>query len=56
MKVWVDPPSGWLYGFPKLYDSEQNGDMLEWLHDNGFPEGEDLSYVRQWSADDSTDS
>lgn len=36
--LWVDPPSGWRYGFPKLYVPEQDGDMIEWMIRNGYPE------------------
>ena len=35
---WVDPPSGWLYGFPRLYDPASDGDMTEWMIRNGYPE------------------
>lgn len=57
--VMIDPPSGWMYGFPKKltqveYD-EEGFDMLEWLKQNGYPneliEGyEELFYVRTWSV------
>jgi len=35
---YVDPPSGWAYGFPKLYDPATDGDMTEWLIREGYPE------------------
>lgn len=35
---WVDPPSGWRYGFPRLYDPAKDGDMTEWLVANGYPQ------------------
>lgn len=34
---WVDPPSGWQYGFPRLYDPEKDGNITEWLIANGYP-------------------
>ena len=34
---WVDPPSGWRYGFPKLYDPAKDGPMREWMVANGYP-------------------
>ena len=34
----VDPPSGWRYGFPKLYDPSRDGDMTEWMIANGYPD------------------
>ena len=52
-KVWVDPPSGWKYGFPKLWDRQESADQLKWLIENGYPQQEidrcgDYFYVRQW--------
>lgn len=35
---WVDPPQGWRYGFPRLYDRAYDGDMTEWMIANGYPE------------------
>ena len=35
---WVDPASGWEYGFPKLYDPAQDGDLNAWLVANGYPQ------------------
>ena len=32
MKVWIDPPSGWRWGFPRIYDRVEHGDdVLAWL-------------------------
>jgi hypothetical protein len=55
MKVWVDPPSGWKYGFPKLWDCQ--GSLQEWLVREGYPKREIDScngyfYVRQWTDED----
>lgn len=55
MKIWVDPPSGWKYGFPKLWNGI--GDFKEWLIKEGYPKKEIDSlgehfYVRQWSDED----
>ena len=38
MKVkMIDPPKGWLYGFPKeIPDDVEN--IVEWLPKNGYPE------------------
>jgi len=56
--LWIDPPSGWNYGFPKLMSKEdaldKNLNFHTWLIKNGYPEslikefGEHF-YVRQWS-------
>lgn len=35
---WVDPPSGWAYGFPLLYDPAKDGDMVAWMIASGYPE------------------
>ena len=51
--IWVDPPSGWQYDFPKIWNGE--GDFNEWLVKNGYPKkiieemGEHF-YVRSWYA------
>lgn len=47
---WVDPPVGYLYGFPKLWkgsDVEINGDNIQkWLIENGYPE----QVIREFGA------
>lgn len=48
MKVWVDVPQGYLYGFPKVYDKEVDGDMTDWIYANGYPAGMEIHYVRFW--------
>lgn len=54
MKYYVDPPSGWKYGFPKVFDTEVDGVMREWLIEQGYPPFEidacgDYFFVRQWA-------
>lgn len=56
-KIWVDPPSGWKYGFPKIYDPASDGDVMEWIIRCGYPQKEvdscgDHFYTRQWHAED----
>lgn len=34
--IYVDPPSGWMYGFPKLWDGKTP--IKVWLVENGYPE------------------
>ena len=57
MKMWVDPPEGWRFGFPKIWDTELHDSVLDWLDDRGYPKdlrdqyGE-YFYVRQWSVKD----
>ena len=42
--MYIDPPSGWMYGFPKEAPAnlrEMNDDQLnEWLVSNGYPQEE----------------
>lgn len=56
-KIWVDPPSGWKYGFPRIYDPKSDGDVMEWIIKCGYPRKEVESYgehfyTRQWYADE----
>lgn len=55
---WVDPPSGWKYGFPKIWDGQ--GNLKEWLISEGYPQREidalgDVFFVRQW-CDEETEN
>ena len=36
----IDPPSGWMYGFPKPYHNPDNLPLSEWLAKNGYPQAE----------------
>jgi hypothetical protein len=53
--MYIDPPSGWKYGFPKVYDPDVDGDCTKWMLANGYPQKEidacgDHFYVRQWEV------
>ena len=55
-KTFVDPPSGWQYNFPKIWDSEKYPDMGLWLVNNGYPQSVidkmgDRFYCRFWNPD-----
>ncbi len=56
MKIFIDPPQGWLYGFPKSYDPTRDGTVREWLVREGYPAelinqaGTNLE-VRSWHQD-----
>ena len=52
--TWVDPNDGWRYGFPKLYDPDHDGDMREWIKEQGYPIDK-LLYVRCWYNKDPID-
>lgn len=55
-KLWVDPPSGWRFGFPKIWDKAKNPDFKLWLTSQGYPEQEyekyNGNYIRYWEAHD----
>ena len=53
----IDPPSGWKYGFPKVFPEEAKGRNIEWLIENGYPESEIASYgsyfyCRYWEQEE----
>lgn len=49
--VIVDPsPEGYLYGFPRPYDKEKDGNMDEWIKSFGYPHENYI--VRQWYGTD----
>ena len=58
MRRMVDPPGGWMYGFPKeIKGDEEVRNMIEWLVANGYPREVIKSYgnhfyVRQWTEDE----
>ena len=51
----IDPPSGWKYGFPKVYDNKDNIPLEEWLLNNGYPQYEidnvGVKYCRWWETE-----
>lgn len=53
MTMYVDPPEGWKYGFPKPFPKERIGSTEDWLIENGYPKklieeyGEHM-FVRVW--------
>jgi hypothetical protein len=38
--TYVDPPSGWKYGFPKAIPDARKKDLVEWLVEEGYPRPE----------------
>ena len=48
-RLLIDPPRGYLYGFPKVYDeSKEQCTMYEWLAREGYPQSEIDSYGGQF--------
>lgn len=57
MAKWIDPPSGWRYGFPKKLPDYVDEDVRPWLLENGYPQREIDSlgehfYCRYWEEND----
>ena len=44
--LWIDVPSGWKYGFPKIWDRQEP--VEKFLKDNGYSESPE--WVRCWEA------
>ena len=50
-EIYVDPPEGWKYGFPKVWDKNKYPELNEWLVQEGYPKKEiekDSFYCRFW--------
>lgn len=41
----IDPPSGWMYGFPKPYNPRPYQSTEDWLMENGYPEDQVLYWL-----------
>ena len=53
-KVWIDPPMGWMYGFPAIWDEEKET-YIEMLIRYGYPEDQvefALGYSRMWTVNE----
>lgn len=62
MIIIVDPPSGWRYGFPKVFDfkpshtnlpgEEYDMELKEWFIDNGYPRKDvNLAVKHSWYSE-----
>ena len=63
----IDPPSGWLYGFPRIFDfvpshpnlpgEEHQQEVHQWFRDHGYPQElisqGMLNHCRSWFVYDS---
>lgn len=47
LKIMIDPPNGWRYGFPREYINESNLSIEDWLVANGYP-AEDAAFASDW--------
>lgn len=52
--LWIDPPDGYLYGFPKIVCVDEINDFTDWdsvLIANGYPADKRESVpLRMWEA------
>jgi hypothetical protein len=46
--IWVDPPEGWKYGFPAIYNPDTDGQMSDWIISKGYPIQIIKEYGEQW--------
>jgi hypothetical protein len=54
-KVWIDPPEGWRFGFPKIWNSQKDPDLRIFLLDSGYPANQvafALNYIRMWNVEE----
>lgn len=54
--TYIDPPSGWKYGFPMQVPDPKPEDMLKWLVEQGYPQKEidacgEHFYCRWWNKE-----
>jgi hypothetical protein len=58
MTTYFDPPSGWKYGFPKVYSPKPGESFTDTLRRNGYPEDlMDIAFenTRFWEEEDSVE-
>ena len=48
--IWVDPPEGWKYGFPAIFDPDTDGQLSEWIVKKGYPISVIQEYGDVWSV------
>ena len=49
-KLWVDPPEGWKFGFPAIFDPDTDGQMSEWIVNKGYPIEVIKEYGESWAV------
>ena len=48
--IWVDPPEGWKFGFPAIYDPVNDGKMRDWIVRKGYPLLTIKEYGESWAV------
>ena len=55
-KMMIDPPVGWRFGFPRVYDPKPGQSEAEWFAEVGYPQElidrGMLKYCRTWPLED----
>ena len=59
MTLYVDPPEGWRYGFPKAVPKDREADIMAWIIKEGYPpekiqEMGDNFVIRCWREENET--
>lgn len=50
-KLMIDPPSGWAYGFPDIWDKDKYPEVEDFLKAKGYPQDQiefTSRYLRMW--------
>ena len=58
--TYIDPPSGWKYGFPKVIPENQKSRVHQWLIEQGYPKEEldkmgEHFYCKWWEQEEKVD-
>jgi len=48
--IWIDPPEGWKYGFPAIYDPDADGQLSDWIVRKGYPLQTIKEYGESWAV------
>jgi len=48
--MWVDPPEGWKFGFPAIFNPDTDGQLSEWIVKKGYPISVIQEYGDVWSV------
>ena len=48
--MWVDPPEGWKFGFPAIYDPETDGQLSDLVVRKGYPLLTIKEYGDSWAV------
>lgn len=50
---WIDPPQGWRYGFPRIFNVDGEDDLEKFLYRFGYPPDDidfAMKHMRIWPA------